>query len=229
MLPIIRIGSVIIPMYTLMVTMALLWIFIYVLSRRKETGLSVFKCVIFTLCCALTGLAETMMMTVFGNSNVFGAVILTPLVMPVFGKLLGLRAFQTRDMCAVGLAIDISFTKLGCFFAGCCQGIVLYIGSSYFQWPAQIIGCLAGFCILILLLRIEARGKWQGVRYPLLMLLYGIIRLILDSFEYMPDRWFGLCHGQCYGIVSAIIGAVWLIVHKRELKKQKRVPKILSV
>lgn len=158
-------------------------------------------------------------MLLFSGLNAFGSIYLVPVVVPTFSKLLGLKASKVRDMCAISMAIDLTFTKLACFCAGCCEGIVVYIGNSYFQWPAQILGSCAAFSVLMLLLRIEAHGKWQGRLYPLFMLIYGIARLVLDSFEYIPDLWLGLRPGQWYGIVSAIIGTIWLVINKNRSRK----------
>lgn len=209
-------------MYSAMIGMVGVGILIYVLSRRKKENLSIPQAIVFALFCMVTGIVEVMLLSYlewsrFGGKNVFGAILLTPVVMPFLCRVLKLTSSQTLDLCAVCLAIDIAFSKLGCFFGGCCEGIILYVSGIYFQWPAQIIGSIVGFIVTFWLLRIEAVGKWRGGVYPLFMIAYGLMRFILDRFEYMPDLWLGLRHSQWFGLASAVIGIIWLVIYKKRI------------
>lgn len=212
-------------MYMLMMCIGLIGMLIYVLKCRKKVNLSVLQSVSFTLLLTVVGLTGAYILGFvqyfkFGSINMFGTIYIVPLVMPTFGKLFRLTSKQVHDLTAICLAIVNTFVKVGCYFAGCCEGIITYVGNSYFQWPAQIMGFVGGTIIILWLLRIKAYNKWQGALYPLFMLSYGVMRFILNSITYIPVKWFGLQPSHWFALVSAVVGLIWFLVYKKHIPQK---------
>lgn len=222
MLPTITIGTVAVEMYTLMMGVGMLGMLFVVLRRRKKLNLSVFQSISFTLLMIFVGLIGACLLGYIswgkiGSMDMFGAIFLIAPVIPGVGKKFGLTATQALDLSAFCMIVVNTFIKIGCFFAGCCEGIVIYVGNRYFQWPLQITMSLADILIILWLLRIEGNGNKQGALYPLFLISYGLMRLIADGLMYFETLMWGLRPAQWYGLIAAVIGCIWLIIYKKRI------------
>lgn len=221
MLATISLGTVSISTYNLMIGMGAIGMLICILYRRMKFDFSVLQSVMFTLLLTVCGIAGALLLYwlengfQFGGTSFFGSVFLIVLVMPLIGKMFGLKITQTLDLCAPCIAVMVGFIRVGCLLSGCCGGWVVYVGNVYFAWPTQIMESIGDFIIAIWLLRIEAYKKWQGALCPLFMLLYSIMRFFIEFLRYKSSLWFGLGHGQWYAIISIIIATVWLLKYKK--------------
>ena len=82
------------------------------LIRRRQYGLKGWQAFAFTALLAAVGMAGVRLLAILehldslldgyiaGGMSFFGSVFLVPLLMPLFGKLFGLRRGQTMDLCA---------------------------------------------------------------------------------------------------------------------------------
>ena len=226
MLTTIHIGSISIDSYVFMILVGAVGMLIRMLYCRRRFELNILQCAVFTVVLTVCGVAGAVLLFQLENGfqgsgvSFYGSVFLIPIVMPLFGKLFKLRVSQTLDLVAPCIAIMVGFIRIGCFMEGCCGGCVVYVGDTYFQWPTQIMECIGDFIIAGWLLRVEAKEKWQGALCPLFMLSYSIMRFFLEFLRYVPDKWFGLGHGQCFAIVSIAISVFWLAKHRKKTHRK---------
>lgn len=211
-------------MYMAMMCIGMAGMLNHVLRRRKKVNLSVLQSVLFTLLMIAVGLIGTYILGYvswgrIGGKDFCGAIFLIIPVIPFVGKLFGLKSMQVYDLSALCMPIVHFFVRIGCMFAGCCEGIVIYVGNSYFQFPYIITMSLANILIILWLLRIESRAEKQGALYPLFLIAFGLMRIICDSFMYFENLMLGMRPAQWYGMIAVVIGSIWLIVCKKHSSK----------
>ncbi|MCL2531044.1 MAG: prolipoprotein diacylglyceryl transferase [Oscillospiraceae bacterium] len=113
------------------------------------------------------------------------------------------------------------FGRLGCYFNGCCYGIVLSLGA---RFPSQLAE--TGFAIIILLLFLIVRleRKKTNIMFPLFVILYSIGRLAFEFFREDTVR-VGLISMSQWVAVMLIVGCiVWIVkvLSKSEAKEVRK-------
>ena len=185
------------------------------------------KAVVFVLLLAVFGLLGTKVLYVLenlqetidngitlGGQSFFGALFLVPVAMIGCGWLLGLRPLASTDFCAPPVIFILMCMRLGCFMTGCCGGIKV----CNIEVPAQLIEAIGDACIFVFLLYREERGKHKGQLYPLLMLLYGSMRFLIEFVRDTPKDIFFFSRGQVYSVFAIIIAVVWIVRLQNEKK-----------
>lgn len=147
-----EIGALSIPLYPMMIGVGAIGMLICTWMRRERFGLNRLQCVLFALILTVCGIAGAKLLYILeniqdyinntisgGGVSFFGSVYLIPLLMPLIGRLFGLKPSQTNDLCGPCVAVMIAAIRVGCLFNGCCGGRVVYVGDYYFAWPTQIM------------------------------------------------------------------------------------------
>lgn len=225
-LPMLQVGTFSISTYPLMICVGALGMLAYTISKRNRFGLSKIACAVFALLLTFCGIAGAKILYVLenlpesikngffsGGVSFFGSVYLVPLLMPLIGRILGLKAGQTNDLCGPCVAIMIGFIRIGCLLSGCCGGRVAYIGNYYFAWPTQIIESIGDFLIFFFLLRIQQK-KMQELLYPLFMICYSVLRFLVEFLRYEPKGFLNLSNGHWFAMIAFFAALVWIAVHK---------------
>lgn len=227
----IKIGSIILPTYWLMLFIGTLGMMVYLWCDRERFSLSHLSCILFTFVLTITGFLGAKLLFVLENLKTvldgsislrgvsfFGSVFLIPLCMPIIGKLFHLKANQTLDICAPCVAIMIGCMRVGCFFSGCCGGWEFFIADISFHWPTQAMESIGDFLILGLLLSLGEEKVHSGKLYPIFMLTYSILRFFIEFLRDTPKNWICMSHGQWFAIVAIIVGFMWIKLKNREVK-----------
>lgn len=198
-------------------------VFLCLLRRRSRFELRIWQCLAFTLLAVVIAFVGAKLLynlenwgngwsSLFyvGGLSLFGSVFLIPVLIPLAGKLLGLRPGQALDICGPCAAVMLGFVRAGCHFSGCCGGWWFRLGARSYRWPTQVMESIGAFAILGLLLQLEEEGKHQGKLYPLFMMLYGGLRFAVEFFRDTDKPWLGLGHGQWFGLTAILIGILWM-------------------
>lgn len=128
------------------------------------------------------------------------------------------------------------FGRLGCFFAGCCYGMPYHgIGAVVFPEnsfaPAGVelfpIQLLEAFCLGIIAFVMLA-ADWKNSRIsPLILylLLYGVVRFVLEFFRYDAERGYigSLSTSQWISIGLVLAGSMLLVMEKRKCNVEKKI------
>lgn len=192
---------------------------VLMLVRRRKYSLSIMQATVYTLLLLATGIIGAKLlfffecgMTSFSGMSFFGAVYLVALFMPWIGMLFRLKPLDSLDACAPCVAAIIGFQRFGCFFAGCCGGIL--IGNSEMAWPTQLIEGFGDMIILYLLLCIEKRASTNGKRYPFFLICYGVMRFAIEFVRATPKDWLRLSHGQWFSIAGIVVSLLMIVGDK---------------
>jgi len=113
------------------------------------------------------------------------------------------------DIAAYAAFAFQSLGRFGCYFAGCCYGVLLSGGA---QFPVQIFE--AGFCFLALLafLIIRPERRWPSLQlFPVYLIIYSAGRFVLEFFRGDANRgvWI-LSTSQWIGLALIALAVVWL-------------------
>ena len=153
-----------------------------------------------------------------GGQSFFGALFLVPILMALIGRAFRLSPSESTDYVAAPVIFILMCMRMGCMLNGCCGGILL----GDFRVPTQMLEACFDAIIFVILWEFEKKGNKQGKIYPIMMVLYGIIRFFLEFVRDTSKDWLGLSHGQWFSIAAVVCGMIWLICQEEWLKKHDR-------
>ncbi len=223
MFPTLRTGIASVSTLPVMLVLGTLGMALSVLRRRARFGLTRLRAVLLTLMLTAVGVAGARILYILENGpeggvSFYGSVFLIPLLMPLAGRLLGLRFRQTMDICGPCVAIMIGCLRVNCFLSGCCGGWTVCLGKLCFAWPTQALDSIGDFIIGGWLMHLEEQGQGNGRLYPLFMAAYSIMRFFLEFLRDTPKNVLGMSNGQWYAIIAVLAGLFWIILGKKKDK-----------
>ncbi len=233
MLPYITVGQIKISTYYSAMVLGFVLMVMLMLQkeRRQKYALNSSKSILFATSGLIVGILGCKALYVienltwvknngftFGGFSFYGAVFLTPLMMPLIGKLLNLNWRNTLDNSAICILAMLGTIRIGCYFNGCCGSRIFNIGDFYFSLPIQLIECIFDFLILNILLKREKNGENSGFLYSTFLLLYGSARFVIEFFRNTEKDWLYFSHAQWFSIAAIIIGAMLKIIMQKQTK-----------
>ena len=166
-----------------------------------------------------------------GGLVFYGGFIAALITAIVFVRMKKLSFMRVADIFAPGLAAGHAVGRIGCFFAGCCYGkecdlpwAVVFrdplslAPTGVHLHPTQLYSVAANLMVFGILWFSRTRITRQGRLFWLYVMLYGIIRTILEIFRGDPrGPLFGvLSVSQVIGLVLACVaGAALLVLRKK--------------
>jgi len=155
----------------------------------------------------------------FGGGSFFGAVFLIPLCMYPLAKALGIGYGDIMDICAPTGCIVLSILKFKCYLDGCCYGRLFMTNSWSFRFPSQIVECAVALALAAVLFLIVVKGKHRTMVYPMLLVIYGVVRFGLNLLRQVHG-WLGpLPAGNVWSLLAIVIGCIVLVVNKKKKEK----------
>lgn len=198
--------------------------FLPMLYGGRSYNFPIWKTIISAIILTGIGLLGAHLMALLESGNwsgrsFFGALFLAPVLMWPIAKILNLSYSKLIDICAPAECIMLALLKVKCNIDGCCGGRYMQFGHFGFTFPSQIVECVIAIVLMLVLLAILKKKKWEGVVYPWYMFLYGIIRFILNLLR-DTTPWIGpLPAGNFWALISLIIGGSILLYYKKKIKK----------
>lgn len=193
---------------------AVAMLILMLLRRKRYPNIPPWKMILISLILTVCGVLGAMLLFFvengrFGGTSFFGAVLLAPVLMWPFGKLLRVPYGELMDLCAPAECAMLAVLKIDCLRTGCCAGA--FIPQWGCTFPSQIAEMSAAILLLIILVQFEKKDTSKGFIYPLYLGFYGSIRLVLNGFraEQNPFVWI-LPPGHFWAIVSIAIGLLVL-------------------
>ena len=154
-----------------------------------------------------------------GGVSFFGTVFFLPPLVMLFALLIKKKPLVFLDYCVPAIIQMLIFIRVGCFTSGCCGGVTVYVNGNPAIIPTQLIEVALDLLMLYVILKIDRAEKYEGVRYAWFMLLYGALRFVVEFMRNTPKETMGMSHGQCFAIISVIIGGCVVLFYR--IKKQK--------
>lgn len=137
----------------------------------------------------------------------FGGLVGAAVAGWAFARARGLSFTTGADYFAVAVPLGHAIGRVGCFFAGCCGGhpphpVQLYESAGLLVVAWACHGALS---------RVEAGEAAPGSALRLYLLLYGVLRLLLDPLraDGRPERFLGLSHQQGIALALIAVALAW--------------------
>lgn len=199
--------------------------FISMILRKKEfQQVAMWKMALLTVWLTITGVAGTMILAYietgeFGGTSFYGAVLMVPVfILPAM--LMKIRYLDILNLCAPAECAMLVVMRFDCLDKGCCFG--RYLPDLEFQFPSQIVEMVVGITVMTVLIRMHKKDR-QAQLYPWYMILYGVLRFLIQGFRYGgTNPWIlGLSAGHFWSLVSIAIGTAWLLLSKKAADKSQ--------
>lgn len=156
------------------------------------------------------------------GGNYFGLLTVVWLVVILISVLILSNPIKQLDLVAIFLPFRMIFTRLACFFNGCCWGIPWEYGPYNYHYdhpgnqvPVQAIE--AGFVLIIFLFLLWYRKRARpGTMFPMYLFLYSGLRFFNEFFTAAdPDIIgpFNMYHILC--AIGVVVGLVTFFVMRK--------------
>ncbi len=166
-----------------------------------------------------------------GGLSMYGGLVAALLASYFYSRSKGLSFRKVADIVAPTLAIGIAITRVGCFFNGCCFGkaTTFFTGIEFPPFgeagrvlgnvpvhPTQLYESLFGLGILPVLILVERRRPPDGILFGTFLVLYSILRFLIDFFRYYSIRStfefmeIVLTYNQIISLLLLVVGLLFL-------------------
>lgn len=168
-----------------------------------------------------------------GGATYYGGLILAVAGALVYLRVKKIPFMKVADICSLSIASGVFFTRIGCFLSGCCfgkptecgLGLVFpevspagYAYPGMHVHPTQLYSSFYGLVIFLAILLFERRKGFEGSSFALMLILYGIARLIVDYFRFYEESamlWGRIVDNQVISIALVAAGTVIFILRGR--------------
>lgn len=198
-----------------------------VMLIRSKSYPNIAKWKYFFLCLWLTisGVIGTLLLFYIENgyfrgTSFFGAILFVPILM-LPALLMKIPYGTLMDITAVSECAMLAVMKLDCIESGCCGGKYLFSHNNIdFYFPSQIIEMITVILIMFALIRLDKEESNKTKLFPFYMIFYGATRSLLNWFRANQSVFLlELSPGTFWGIVSILIGCMWLLVIRIKNRK----------
>lgn len=173
--------------------------------------------------------AGRMFLILFGGSVFYGGLLGGLLTGFICMKKMKLDVPMYTDVLAPVIPLFHFFGRIGCFLGGCCYGVESSVGFVFTdslvetanhvrRLPIQLIEAGFNMLLFLLLAYLLKKAYLQGRLLMLYLLLYPVIRFILEFWRGDVGRGFifGLSTSQFISMcLFVVIGIQWIILQKR--------------
>lgn len=125
----------------------------------------------------------------------------------VFARVRELSFVRGADYFAIAIPLGHAIGRIGCFFTGCCSGRPPHPVQLYEAFGLAMIALVCRGALA----RVESETATAGTAFRCYLVLYGLLRLLLDPLraDGRPERYLGLSHQQLIALLIVVIALAW--------------------
>jgi phosphatidylglycerol:prolipoprotein diacylglycerol transferase len=131
--------------------------------------------------------------------TMLGGVLLALVTIIIYCRIKKIALLRLWDVVAPAFGLGIFLTRIGCFLNGCCYGkpcdlpwgvVFPVVSPAGFAFqgvhihPTQLYSSLYGLVIMIVILILDRKPRFDGFLSSVFFMLYGISRFGIDFFRY---------------------------------------------
>lgn len=159
------------------------------------------------------------------GANYFGYVFFIPYLLFFFCTAIKIDPLRQIDLITPAFAIALCISKLGCFCAGCCNGIEYANGlynysTAKYEFPIQLVEAAIALFIFFFLLIIKNKVK-TGTLFPIYLICYSSTRFFSEFMRH-EDNVLGILkfyHFLC--LIGVFVGLIeYYFISKYNIKIQ---------
>ena len=152
--------------------------------------------------------------------NYVRVVSFAPLYFFLMAKVFRDPFWKVSDFLTPLNAIGFGVSRIGCVFAGCCQGYPSEWGiysnvAKTVCFPIQIIELVTCMLIGVVLYIMAKRRVQQGKLYVWYMILFGSTRFVFEFFRDNEKLWGNVSELALHALAAFILGVIALIVLRK--------------
>jgi len=162
----------------------------------------------------------------FGGQHIVCIFVYAPLLAYVVAKILKIGYKEICFIVAPLFPLNHAVGHLGCFFAGCCRGYEANWGfydplQKIFYYPIQPIESAVALAIVITLLWIAKKKDYypDPVFYPLMLVMFGSTRFILEFFRDNEKILWGCSSLSFHALFMVLVGGIAIIIIQKRKKQ----------
>ncbi|HEX5736397.1 MAG TPA: prolipoprotein diacylglyceryl transferase [Blastocatellia bacterium] len=169
----------------------------------------------------------------------YGGLLFALLTSVLLMRLYKLPWRKTADAFAPGIALGHAIGRMGCFSAGCCWGKPTdsWIGVHFTQKaseltgvpidsalvPTQLIEAMVNVLILVFLLWLTKRRRFEGQVIFAYLMIYSVARFIIEFWRADPrGEAFGLSTSQLISVIMFPLALLLMIYYSRRNKDRSQ-------
>lgn len=245
---ILKIGSITIRGYGLMIAIGIICAFLLAEKRAKKRGLDIDVLYSLGLIALIFGFVGAKVLyciveieqilknpaMIFSGSGfvVYGGIIAGLIATIFYCRKKDVKFLRYFDLVAPSIAIAQGFGRIGCFLAGCCYGRetdcaigIVFRHSAIAPnniklFPTQIMSSVGDFLIAFILLLYAKNDRTTGNVGTLYLILYSIGRFIIEFFRSDERGAIGiLSTSQFISLIVLVVGLIMFVPKKLPWKK----------
>ena len=162
----------------------------------------------------------------FGGQHIVCIFVYAPILAWITGKILKIDLNRMCFIIAPLFPLNHAIGHLGCFFAGCCGGYPSDWGFYHpireiFYYPIQPVESAVAAAIVIGLIALAKKKSFRPdpIFYPLMLVLFGSTRFILEFFRNNEKILWGCSSLSFHALFMALVGVLTIIIIKLKEKK----------
>ena len=164
-----------------------------------------------------------------GGLAIFGGFLLAIISTAIYLRRKNASFLEMVDLFSPFVALAHSIGRIGCFFNGCCYGLISKFGI-YFPShnatliPAQLISSFLLLLLFVYLRILQSKNEIPGKVFASYLMLYSLIRFCLEFIRADSLRiYFGLTIFQLFSIALFVLGLsfhFWLKLQSNKFKER---------
>lgn len=158
----------------------------------------------------------------FAGLSLYGAIFIFPLVAFLIARFDKKRFALILDYCTPFELTLLICVRVGCFLSGCCGATTIWRDTTPVVLPVQLFEVLFDILIFELCIKVKRSRGADGRMYPMFMMVYGIVRFMLEFLRNTPKEVLGFSNGQIFSVVSFIVGLAMFTWIKKGFAYKKR-------
>lgn len=166
------------------------------------------------------------------TNSIVRLFVLHPLIALVFALILRLKGKLTCDAIVMLPLLKSCIGQLACLFPGCCRGLqwqggIYNIQTETYHFPTPIFETVLTAIIFAYLLYRTIKRNYvsDGTLYPLMMILYGIMRFYCELLRENEKIVFGCSAMALHAVFMCVVGIIWLTIcyKKKEIDNEESI------
>lgn len=193
------------------------------LLLNKKRGLPTWKVLVAIAVMIVTGYLGITILHYIEEGDAgmsfFGSIFFSVPSLWVLCKALKMPFDFLMDLSGPVCAVFLVLSKLNCLYQGCCDGYLIGYASNgdFIYFPSQIIECVNGILIFVILMLMWRSAKNYGCIAPAFLLLFGTTRFVLnffranlETFRLFEGTGLFIPKGHLWAAICIIWGIIWM-------------------
>lgn len=146
----------------------------------------------------------------FSGLSFFGTFYFAPIGVLIYNRITKTSWVRSMDFVSLYAALALVLFRINCFRSGCCGAFEIYCFGKTVTPPIQLIEAFFDFLIFAFLWYRESKPLREGAAFPLLLSMYGVVRLVMENYRAEERSLCGMSSGQWNSIICIVVGGIWL-------------------